>query len=47
LEILGESQFGYWYDALKCDSDIADADGKYFMGVGMEEWFQSLIKDLG
>ena len=46
-EILGEAGFGYWYDQLRCDSDNADGDGKYFMGVGVEKWFQSLIKDLG
>ena len=47
MEILGESRFGYWYDQLKCDSDNVGADGKYLVGVGVEKWFQALIRDLG
>ncbi len=46
MEILGDSTFGSWFDSLQCDSDNAAADGKYFVGVGVEKWFQALIKDL-
>jgi hypothetical protein len=46
IQILGQSSFGAWYDSLKCDSDNVDADGKYLLGIGVEKWFQSLIKDL-
>jgi hypothetical protein len=46
-EILQNNGFSAWWQALKVDSDNADADGKYFMGIDPEQWLQELIKDLG
>ena len=45
--IIDNSGFLAWYSQLHVDDDNVDANGRYLMGAGVEEWFKALIKDLG